>query len=399
MGKLTSAGMSPHDIYEYLTDGPGSGRLDEAQATARSEWEAEEKRAELIRKQAAMIQGGWQGAAADGAIGAAQPLVKSALDGVDKLSSAEDLLDRQSGSFHRAANSVKPVPPEPPKLDMLEAMVAFSDYEKDVKSYQADAQHNIEVFRGYDNASEYNQTNIPKQYTIVSHSGGNISVTQDDGQRDDTGTHVDSVEYQQPRNGSETGTPGGPGSPGGTPAGGTPVGGSPVGGQASNTQQPQLTSPSDFVPPPVSAPASLPPSTVQPAPTGFTPGGVVPGLPVGGFPGGGTSGPGARGSGVGSPGSGGRGAPGAGVRGLGAGSGVGALAAEEQAAARRAAAAAARGGAGAMGGAPMGARRGKGDEDEEHQRKVLIEIDAEGVFGSDVLTAPQVIGDDDYEDD
>jgi hypothetical protein len=398
VGKLTGAGMSPHDIYIYLKNGPGTGRLDEAQATARVEWTKEDERAELIRKQAEMIRGGWQGSAAEGAFGAAQPLVKSALDGVDKLSSAEDLLDRQSGSFHRAANSVKPVPPEPPKLDMFEAMVAFSDYEKDVKSYQADAQHNIDVFRGYDNASEYNQTNIPKQYTIVSHSGGNISVTQDDGQRDDTGTYIDSVEYQQPRNGSETGTPGGPGSPGDTPAGGSPVGGSPVGGPASNTQQPQLTSPSDFVPPSVNTPTPLPPSTVQPAPTGFTPGGLAPGLPVGGFPGGGTSGPGARGGG--SPGAGGRGAPGAGVRGLGAGSGVGALAAEEQAAARRAAAAAAaRGGSGAMGGAPMGAGRGKGDEDEEHQRKVLIEIDAEGLFGSDVLTAPQVIGDDDYEDD
>ena len=35
----------------------------------------------------------------------------------------------------------------------------------------------------------------------------------------------------------------------------------------------------------------------------------------------------------------------------------------------------------------------------EHQRKFLIEIDPEGTFGSDVLTAPQVIGDDEYEDD
>ena len=52
-----------------------------------------------------------------------------------------------------------------------------------------------------------------------------------------------------------------------------------------------------------------------------------------------------------------------------------------------------------MTGAPLGAGRGKGDEDDEHKRKVLIEADAEGVFGSDVLTAPQVIGDDEYEDD
>lgn len=49
-------------------------------------------------------------------------------------------------------------------------------------------------------------------------------------------------------------------------------------------------------------------------------------------------------------------------------------------------------------GAPMGAGKNKDDEDAEHQRKILIEADAEGTFGSDELTAPQVIGDDEYED-
>ena len=75
--------------------------------------------------------------------------------------------------------------------------------------------------------------------------------------------------------------------------------------------------------------------------------------------------------------------------------GAGALAAEE-AAAQRAAAAPRGTGSGMMGGAPVGANRK--DEADEHQRKVLIESDAEGLFGSDVLTAPQVIGDDEYED-
>lgn len=83
----------------------------------------------------------------------------------------------------------------------------------------------------------------------------------------------------------------------------------------------------------------------------------------------------------------------------GAGPGTGAIAAED--AARRAASTAGARGVppGVMGGAPVGAGRAHGAEDEEHQRKFLVEIDAEGTFGSDVLTAPQVIGDDAYEDD
>jgi hypothetical protein len=84
------------------------------------------------------------------------------------------------------------------------------------------------------------------------------------------------------------------------------------------------------------------------------------------------------------------------VRGPGGAVGAGALAAEENAV-RRGAAAAARGGAGPIG-APLGAGRGKGDEDAEHERKVLIEVDSEATFGSDVLTAPPVIGDDEDED-
>jgi hypothetical protein len=88
------------------------------------------------------------------------------------------------------------------------------------------------------------------------------------------------------------------------------------------------------------------------------------------------------------------------VRGGGPGAGAGALAAE-QAAQRGGVAGApgARGGVG-MGGVPVGATgRGQGDEDSEHQRKVLIEPDPESTFGTDVLTAPQVIGDPRYEDD
>jgi hypothetical protein len=47
----------------------------------------------------------------------------------------------------------------------------------------------------------------------------------------------------------------------------------------------------------------------------------------------------------------------------------------------------------------MGGGRGKGDDDEQHERKYLIEPDPEATFGSEVKTAPQVIGDDAYEDD
>ncbi|MBB4905413.1 hypothetical protein [Actinophytocola algeriensis] len=408
MGKWVNHAMSAHDIYQYFATGRGTGSLDDGQAATRTEWDLEADRAQMIRKQGELIRSGWQGAAAEGAFGAAQPLAESALRGAVLLSRAEDLLDRQSGSFHRAANSVTPVPETPPEMDMNDPMVVFTDHDAEVTAYQADAHHNMEVYRGYDGASEYNQTNMPAEYSTVNHSGGNISVVSGDGRPTGSGgDYIEVPEREQPGNRSESGPYGGPGGPGGAPVSGPTVSGPPP-----NPSLPQHTSPSTFTPPP---PGQLPPTTFPPVPPP-TPGpgqpGFVPTLPVGGVttgsPGGGPGarggsgyggGPGARG-GYGGGGPGGNAGPGA-RQGVLPGPGAGAVAAEEAAARRAAAAAAtARGGApGAMGGAPLGGGRGKGDEDKEHQRKVLIETDGESLFGSDVLTAPQVIGDDEYEDD
>ena len=349
------------------------------------------------------IEGGWQGSAADGAQGAARPLADNAAEGAEYLYLAQDLLDRQTGSFHRAAASVEPIPPQP-SAEMLEQVVPFDvDTEAQTREYQQKAQHNIRVFEGYDNASNHNETYLPQQFNSTNHSGGGISVTP-----------ADTLEVDDsPRSGGPGSGPGNYSAPSGDYVRNQVPTGTPVPGFE--------TAPNDFRPAPGNQPGSHPtaPAAHQPPVTGAPP----PFVPTGGYPGGpgGSTRGGPGGSGVrgGVPGeAGGRsghggafgdgpvgpvgpggghgnaGGPGA-VRGPALGPGGGALA--EEAAARRAAAAAAgRGGAGMMGGAPMGA--GRKDEDEEHTRKVLIEADPESTFGSEELTAPQVIGDDEYED-
>lgn len=378
--------MTPHDIYVALTTGPGSDSVDAAQRALNFIWRNEEERATRTRLQGVLIQNAWQGPAGDAAYGAAEPLAKISLSSADLLLQAQDLVDRQSGSFNRAKNDVRPVAEKPPGPNLLDTVPYTNDYDKRMTDFQSDAQHNIEVFRGYDGASSYNETRMPTEYSTPMHSGGGISVVPDGSKGD-----VINVPDQQP-------PPGGGGDPrqGGMsePQQYGP-GGSPVSGPGSRYQQ---TSPNDFVPGAPSWPGQGPGGQYVPGtPSGPGPGGPGQFVPVGGSPGvggprGGAYGPG-RGPGVGGPGGTGRGP--------GGGFGPGARAAEQAAAQRAAAASAGRGaGAGAMSGGPMGgAGRGKGDEDDEHRRKVLIEADAEGVFGSDVLTAPQVIGDDEYEDD
>lgn len=395
-------GLTAQQIYDQLTGGPGSGRLNDAGSAASQEWQREEERAHDIRALATDMKSGWDGRASDAAHGAAGPLAESALQGAGQLHTSEQLLNQQSEIFHSAANSVVPVPEKPPESTILNYMIPWeTDLDQEIQAYQADAQHNVEVFRGYDTTSLDHETPLAREYATVTHSGGDISVR---GSGDTIGSDGhrgggDPGSYSAPSGSDSGGDPGG--STGGSPAGGS---------QASDDVRPGDTQASQVSPSatPGSGLQNVAPPLSQPGPTTGTLGGgligagpLVGATPTGSGAGSGTGG---RTGGVGSGGGlGGRGgvAGGApGMRGGAPGPGAGALAAEQVA--QRggpAGAAGARGSAG-MGGAPMGAAgRGQGDEDSEHQRKVLIEADPEATFGTDELVAPRVIGDPAYEDE
>jgi hypothetical protein len=420
-GSLDKSGLSPQEIYEKLTGGPGPATLQAAGDRTRQEWQNEEDRAQLIRRLGEHIRQGWHGESGDAAFGAARPLAEAAIQGADKLGTAHDLLNRQGGSFHRAHNDVRPVPPRPPDNPIADMIPFETDLDREIKAYQADAQHNMRVFEGYDNASLYNETNMPKEYSNIRPSGDTITVKSvggDPGGGETGGDSGDTGDGRRDRapGGGRPDSSGGPGGPGG----GMPIGGPPGVSSPSGAPSGGQTSPSDFRPGtggfPQSPGAAGPPVGGTVPPGSFLPGGPFPGgrdagpggsgefrgrrPAAGGFGGPGGSGEfGGRGPGAGAGPSGPRGpGNGAGGRGGGPGAGAGALAAEE-AAIRRGAAAGpgARGAAGMPMGA-MGAGHGKGDDDEEHDRKTMIESGGEDVFGSDVLTAPQVIGDDEYED-
>ncbi|HEV7649095.1 MAG TPA: hypothetical protein VGP26_13115 [Actinophytocola sp.] len=196
-----------------------------------------------------------------------------------------------------------------------------------------------------------------------------------------------------PRHGEPGGTPGsgapGAGAPGGGFGGGTPGGSgdeAPGGGAPAGITTPGAVTPRE----PVSVAGSTPSPGAAP---GFGPIGGLGDLGgSGGSPGfgegaGGLGGARGFGGGAGGgEGAGGRGAEGGGAR--GAGPGVG----KAMPGSATAEAAAARGRGGSVGGLPMGggARR---DDDAEHRRpEFLQEPDPDGLFDSDVLTAPAVIG-------
>jgi hypothetical protein len=165
--------MSPQEIYRQLTDGPGTHALRREQGETYDERTNEDERAELIRSLANTIRTGWQGDASEGAYGAATPLAERALENADKLDHSQDLLSRQIDSFNTAANSVRPVS-DVPDNPIDEKFPFDVDYDKAVKNYQDSAQHNIAVFREYDGASHYNETNIPQEYSNSARAGGDV---------------------------------------------------------------------------------------------------------------------------------------------------------------------------------------------------------------------------------
>ncbi|MDQ3790684.1 MAG: WXG100 family type VII secretion target, partial [Actinomycetota bacterium] len=216
--------MTPQRIYEELTTGPGSETLQTAQHISREESAAEQARAQRIRRLMTTIESGWQGSAAEGAQGAARPLAQHADEGAEYLYLAQDLLDRQAGSFHRAAASVEPMPSDPAAAILEEAVPFEVDTDFHTQEYQQKAQHNIRVFEGYDNASNHNETYLPQQFSSVNHSGGGISVTpadtievDDSPRRTDPG---DTARYQGPVDGT---APSGYRAPGSYPSSAGPV--------------------------------------------------------------------------------------------------------------------------------------------------------------------------------
>jgi hypothetical protein len=414
--------MTGRKIYENFTNGKGPNGLSDGAAIVNEVAAMYSDRAEAIRRLTEKMESAWRGDAAGAAQRGIGPLgVEHDLAGMD-LATAQDLTNRQAGSFADARNAVVPVPPEPTAPDpwaVFKSPGEVVTYRQQVADFNAASQHNVDVMHGYAGASSYNAQGMPQSYGALADDQAGIAVAsgpsdtggrpQDGGPKPDDGARTggrgvaewadDSSRWVAPP--SDAGGPSGPSSAA------PPDGGSPP---------PQQTTPGGFAPAPGGPVAPAPVGTGGGVGSGPLPGGPGSGwspgpgvVPVGGGPGDGSGGRGPGGGpggrGIGGPGSGsdsevrgpggrsGGGEPhGPGGR-LGSGPLAGGGSAEPHAAGRAGAGGAA-GRGGGLGGMPMaGGGRGRGDEDtERYAPEFLQEDDPEGVFGTDELTAPPVIG-------
>lgn len=399
-------GMNSDAIYRNFSEGRGPDGLSGSAEILEMVVSTYQERSTRIRALVAEMESSWQGNAADAASTGAGPLAVEHDLSSTALTTAQILTERQAGSFSEARTRVAPPPPEPELANPVVTFInvgAVAEYERQIDDRNAVAQNNVDVMNGYSGASQYNTVNLPTSFGQL--SDDNVEIGVDDGQRP-TGSAEGAFDTAYPSDSDSGGR-----------ADRVTARGSGAGG--GNAEPAASTSPEAFVPgvpveggPPGRAPvvpAGGPVAgndVVGPPPRsgpdgGFGPRGGLPGARTpGGVPGprGGWSGSGS-GGGTGSGPRGG-GGPGAGAPrgGVGLG-GPGARFGTDTAgpAARAGSTPGAVGGRGGAGpaGMPLGAGRGQGDEDEEHQRPEWLRGgDPDELFGTDVVTAPQTIGED-----
>jgi hypothetical protein len=409
------ASISAADGYRLFHEGPGTGALDDAASAGRDLLGRYNDRMNQVSSLVQGIGGSWTGDAADSAQAGALPLVRSLQQSHDALTTTQDLMARQSGSFHDGARSVQQVPDEAPSPSIGDFLPPWSgSYSDKVNSYVDKAQGNVTAMQNYGNATGFNNGGTPTAYGGVTGGGSDITIAPDQGTGGTDGSQPGTgggSQYQHHQTGGGGYTPSGNYS-GGPVGGGSPYQGGPTGGSGG---QPGGGS---------TGPGS---TTSQQGWQGGVPGQVSGyGTPGYGQPGSGSSfGPGSGGEfggGFGPVGGGfggadsvagggsGRGGTGGG-RGFGAGgSGAGAQGGNQPGAGNRAGVggmpgeggpgaaavgrpgAAGASGAGGMAGA-AGGKGGKKSEDSEHKSAAYLEDDySDDIVGELPRAVPPVIG-------
>jgi hypothetical protein len=156
--------MTAQQIYDIFHNAPGTATWQAARAAADQLGEDMPQLAADIKRIQDMMNAAWHGAAADIASQGAEPLALEYINTADGLRTAQDLVERQTGSFHTAASSVQPVPPQPTTVDVIDAALGAPDMQQQMTNYLAAAQHNVDVYSAYHGASQYNTSNLPMDY-------------------------------------------------------------------------------------------------------------------------------------------------------------------------------------------------------------------------------------------
>ncbi|MGW4482479.1 hypothetical protein ACWEOE_01445 [Amycolatopsis sp. NPDC004368] len=352
----------------------------------------------------------WKGQAADTGSAGLSPLINTSRTAAQKMDTMRQSIEEQSSAFTYVRNNVVQVDQNRPDDDTIEDWLSIGASDDEIKAAQFDndTHKNVELYDGYHQSSQPRTDTMPADYPAAHDpnvsAGGVTPNPIDTGASGgthaaDSGTHSAGSHIGGPSN--YNAPPGAAGYQAPPPPGHSSTGAQtpPVVPAANASTTAAFAGPTQTPGGPGSSSWQGPGGTGVNAPGGGGASASSLGFgPVGGFgPGSGGFGPDGGGSGssrgfgpggssgFGPGGSASGGAAGVG-RGVGAGAGTGAGAMGEGAGTARPGgmgAAGAKGQPGMSGGmGAAGGKGGKGPEDEEHQRKILLsEEDPDSIFG------------------
>lgn len=169
--------LTAQQIYELFHTGPGTAMWQAAQdASNQLAQDMPKLAADIARLQDAM-RSAWQGEAADVAAEGAEPLALEYMQTADLLQTGQDLVGRQTGSFHTAKNSVQVVPSQPAAVDAVGAILGSPTMQQQLEQHIAAAQNNVDVYTEYHGASTYNTARLPTSFAHLRADGSTIMLT------------------------------------------------------------------------------------------------------------------------------------------------------------------------------------------------------------------------------
>ncbi|GAB3438396.1 hypothetical protein [Actinophytocola sediminis] len=160
-------------IFTNFRKGPGTGGIGGSAEILGDVALGYHDLAHEVRQLVRELESAWEGAAGAGARRRVRPVAIEHELAARELSIAEDLANRQVGSFIEARNRVEPVPPAPTEVNpwRLASPEHAASYVQQLHAHHTAAQHNVDVMDGYSRASEHNTVHLPMSYGTLTSAG------------------------------------------------------------------------------------------------------------------------------------------------------------------------------------------------------------------------------------
>jgi hypothetical protein len=175
--------MSGQQIYENFINGRGTDGLANSYSSLGNVSEVYNERVDQITRLAASMEECWTGNASGAAQRGAAPLAVAHGSAAAEMITATNLLERQAGSFHDARTNVVKVPNPPNEPSTIKKILtlggAQDNYEDKVQASNAAAQRNVATMSNWASASSYNSTKMPTDYGTIDPNAMTVRVKEE----------------------------------------------------------------------------------------------------------------------------------------------------------------------------------------------------------------------------